>query len=65
MSKSTDLTQNKKIQFVISAIVALGALTGVLLYFDRKKHMKIQVEISALDKEIKALQLQKLKNGKN
>ena len=64
MSGTVDITQNKQIQFAISAIVALGALTGIVLYFDRKKHMKLQGEIALLDKGIKELQLSKLKNGK-
>lgn len=58
-----DLVQEKKIKWII---VGLGALTGVvawLIYLDQKKHNKVQKEIFALDREIKRLQLQKLKNG--
>lgn len=51
-----------KAQIIISGVAALGAVTGILLFAQQKKNMRMQGEIFALDKEIKALQLHKLKN---
>jgi hypothetical protein len=60
----TDLIQNNKITLIVAIVTGLSALTGIMLYFDRKKHSKVQHEIDQLDKSIKELQLNKLKNGK-
>jgi len=57
------MDQTKKITIIISSISALGAVAGILLYLDNKKENKIKHEISVLDRDIKQLQLYKLKQG--
>jgi hypothetical protein len=59
-----DLLQNNRINLAIALITGIGAITGVLLYLEQKKHSTIQKEIMDLDKNIKELQLRQLKNGK-
>ena len=61
---SIDLLQEGKIKWLIGGFAALGGIVAVLVYLDQKKHNDVEKEIFALDKEIKLLQLQKLKNGK-
>ena len=62
---SIDLLQEKKIKWLIAAVGALGGVIAILVYLDQKRHNDVEKEIFALDKEIKMLQLQKLKNGKS
>lgn len=59
-----DLLQESKIKWLIAGLGALGGLMALLVYLDQKKHNSVEKEIFALDKEIKLLELQKLKNGK-
>lgn len=61
--KNIDLIQNKRIGLIIGIITALGGITALLVYFEGKRHRKINEEVASLDKEIKQLQLLKLKNG--
>ena len=58
-----NLLQDKKIKWLIAGLTVIGGVIGVLVYIDQKKHNKVQRDLFALDKEIKMLQLQKLKNG--
>jgi hypothetical protein len=60
-----DILQNNKINLAIALITGIGAITGVLLYIEKKKNSEIEKEILALDKNIKELQLRNLKNGKS
>ena len=60
-----DILQNNKINLAIALITGIGAITGILLYLEQKKHSAIQKEIMDLDKNIKELQLRQLKNGKS
>jgi hypothetical protein len=62
---SVDLLQEKKIKWLIAALGALGGIVAILVYLDQKRHNNVEKEIFALDKEIKILQLKKLKNGDN
>jgi hypothetical protein len=59
-----DLLQEKKIKWLFAGLTALGGLVGILLWLDQKKHNKVQREIFELDKQIKSLELERLKNGK-
>ncbi len=61
--KSIDLGQNKKIGLIIGIITALSGITAFLIYFEGKRHRKLSEDVTQLDKEIKQLQLLKLKNG--
>jgi ketopantoate reductase len=58
-----DILQESKIKWLIAGLGALGGIVALLVYLDQKKHNEVQKELFALDKEIKTLQLQKLKNG--
>jgi uncharacterized membrane protein (DUF106 family) len=57
-----DIAQNNRITMIVAVLTGLSAITGFLLYIDKKKHSKVQHEIDQLDKSIKELQLNKLKN---
>jgi hypothetical protein len=59
-----DLVQEKKLKLLVLGLGALGGIVAVLVYLDQKKHNNVQKELFVLDKEIKMLQLQRLKNGK-
>jgi Tfp pilus assembly protein PilN len=59
-----DLLQERKITWLVIGFAALSGVVGILVYLDQKKHNTVQRDILALDKEIKTLQLAKLKNGK-
>jgi hypothetical protein len=59
-----DLLQKRQITLLVVGLTALSGIVGVLIYLDQKKHNKVQKDILALDKEIKTLQLEKLRNGK-
>jgi hypothetical protein len=58
-----NLLQESKIKWLIAGLGALGGIVALLVYLDQKKHNQVQKELFALDKEIKIMQLQKLKNG--
>lgn len=58
-----DLLQEKKIGWLIGAFAVLGTIVAVIAYIDQKKHNELQKEVIELDKELKRLQLQKIKNG--
>jgi hypothetical protein len=60
---NVDILQEKKIKWLIAALGALGGIVAVLVYLDQKRHNDVEKEIFALDREIKLLQLKKLKNG--
>lgn len=59
-----DLLQEKKIKWLIVGLGALSAVVAVLVYLDQRKHNGVKEELMSLDKEIKMLQLERLKNGK-
>ena len=58
-----DLLQERKIRWVIGALALLGTVVAIIAYIDQKKHHQLQKEVIALDKELKSLQLEKIKNG--
>lgn len=58
-----DLLQEKKIGWLIGAFAVLGTVVAVVAYIDQKKHNQLQKEVIELDKELKRLQLEKIKNG--
>jgi hypothetical protein len=60
---TVDQIQDRKIMYLIGGMAALGGLTAFLIYIDRKRNNKVRQEILQLDKNIKELQLQKLKKG--
>ncbi len=62
--RDIDIVQSKQIKFILAALFALGGLSAFLVYLDNKKHAKLRAEVMDLEKEIKKLELEKLKNGK-
>jgi len=58
-----DLLQERKLRWVIGALALLGTVVAIIAYIDQKEHNELQKEVIALDKELKSLQLQKIKNG--
>jgi|LakMenEpi13Oct10_1017325.scaffolds.fasta_scaffold66876_1 hypothetical protein len=59
-----DIAQSKQIKFILTALFALGGLSAFLVYLDNKKHSKLKTEVMHLEKEIKQLELEQMKNGK-
>lgn len=59
-----DLLQERRIQNLATWMIVIGGVVGVLVYLNQRKHNQVERELFALDKEIKTLQLSKLKNGK-
>lgn len=58
-----DLLQDKKINWLIAGFAILGSIVAVVAYIDQKKHNNLQKEVIELDRELKRLQLEKIKNG--
>jgi len=58
-----DLLQDRKINWLIASFAILGSIVAVIAYIDQKKHNDLQKEVIELDKELKRLQLEKIKNG--
>jgi hypothetical protein len=56
-----DKIQEKQIRLLFITVAALGAVTSILLYNARKKGEKSRQELFELDKQIKELQLRKLR----
>jgi cell division protein FtsL len=61
---AVDSKQEKNINLLFAAIAALSGIAAILIFIDNRRHAKVQEEIFDLDREIKQLQLEKLKNGK-
>jgi hypothetical protein len=59
-----DLLQEKRIQNLATWMIVIGGVVGILVYLNQRKHNQVEKELFELDKEIKTLQLSKLKNGK-
>jgi hypothetical protein len=58
-----DLLQEKKIGWLITSFAILGTIVAVATYMNQKKHNQVERELFDLDKEIKRLQLERMKNG--
>jgi len=61
---SIDSKQEKRLNLIFGLVAALSGLAAILIYIDNRRHSKVQAEIHALDKELKNLQIEKLKNEK-
>lgn len=64
MKNITDKIQSKQITFLFGAVAFIGGVSGLLIYFQKRKFSKEHAELLALDKEIKTLTLEKLKKEK-
>ena len=62
MKKLIDKVQSKQITFLFGAVAFIGGVSGLLIYFQKRKYGKEHAELLALDKEIKTLTLAKLKD---
>lgn len=58
-----DLLQEKKIGWLMGAFAVLGSIVALAAYINQKKHNQVEKELFEMDKEIKRLQLEKMKNG--
>jgi cell division protein FtsL len=65
MAKSTvDLIQEKQIRLLFYLVATLGATTTLVLYWQNRKNRKEKDELLVMEKELKTLQLEKLKAEK-
>ena len=58
-----DILQEKKIGWLMGAFAVLGSVVALAAYLNQKKHKQVERELFEMDKEIKRLQLEKMKNG--
>jgi mannose/fructose/N-acetylgalactosamine-specific phosphotransferase system component IIC len=58
-----DLLQEKKIGWLMAGFAILGTIVALATYMNQKKHNEVEKELFELEKEIKRLELNKLKNG--
>jgi len=65
MASSVDILQEKKIRVLIGALTAVGGLVALFAFLNQRKHNAVERELFALDKQIKLLQLKKMKNGED
>lgn len=65
MSKvSIDFLQEKKIRMLFGMVAFIGGLTTVLIYIQSRRNKKEKDEILALEKELRQLQIEKLRSEK-
>jgi len=64
MKNITDKIQSKQITFLFGAVAFIGGVSGLLIYFQKRKFSKEHAELLALDKEIKTLTLERLRKQK-
>ena len=57
------MKQTRVVEWIIGGLAALGGVTAFIVYLENKNHKKLELEILALDRSIKELQLYKLKNN--
>ena len=61
---SVNSKQEKSLNLIFGLVAALSGLAAILIYIDNRRHSKVQEEINELDRELKKMQIEKLKNGK-
>ena len=61
---AVDSKQEKRLNLLFGLIAALSGIAAIMIYIDNRRHSKQQEEILELDRELKALQIAKIKNGK-
>jgi cadmium resistance protein CadD (predicted permease) len=65
MSKvNIDFLQEKKIRMLFGMVAFIGGLTTVLIYIQSRRNKKEKDEILALEKELRQLQIEKLRAEK-
>ena len=57
-------SQERRLNLVFGIVAALSGLAAILIYIDNRRHTKVQEELNELDKELKLVQLEEIKNGK-
>lgn len=60
-----DLKQERKINILFAVVSIIGAGATIWWINQQNKHTKLEAEVFNLDKQIKEIQLEKLKNVKN
>ena len=59
-----DFLQEKKIRLLFGLVAFIGGVTTILIYMQNRKNKKEQDEILALEKELRTLQIEKLRKDK-
>ena len=59
-----DIVQEKQIRLLFYLVATLGAVTTLVLFFQQRKTRGERSELLNLEKELKTLQLEKLKREK-
>lgn len=59
-----DFLQEKKIRMLFGLVAFIGGVTTILIYMQNRKSKKEQDEILALEKELRTLQIEKLRKDK-
>ena len=59
-----DFLQEKKIRLLFGIVAFIGGVMTILVYMQNRKAKKEQDEILALEKELRTLQIEKLKKDK-
>jgi cadmium resistance protein CadD (predicted permease) len=59
-----DFLQEKKIRLLFGMVAFIGGVMTILVYMQNRKAKKEQDEILALEKELRTLQIEKLKKDK-
>ena len=65
MSKvNIDFLQEKKIRMLFGMVAFIGGLTTVLIFIQNRRNKKEKDEVLALEKELRQLQIEKLRAEK-
>jgi cadmium resistance protein CadD (predicted permease) len=59
-----DFLQEKKIRMLFGLVAFIGGVTTILIYMQNRKSKKEQDEILALERELRTLQIEKLRKDK-
>jgi hypothetical protein len=59
-----DFLQEKKIRMLFGLVAVIGSVTTILVYMQNRKSKKEQDEILAIEKELRTLQIEKLRKDK-
>lgn len=64
MKMTIDARQEHKINILLTVVSIIAASATIWWVLNERRHTKMEMEIFALDKEIKQHQLDKIENGK-
>lgn len=64
MKMTIDARQEKKINILLAVVSIIAASATIFWVVNERRHTKMEMEVFALDKEIKQHQLNQILNGK-